>query len=601
MLTLSVGDAFSQAVTFTAQAKPTVAVGERFSITYTVNAQGTRFRGPQMTGFNFLSGPNQSSSTSVQIINGQMTQNVSFTFTYILQAVKEGTFNVGAATINVNGQDYQSNALTISVVPGSGQQQQQQQQQQKGQQTTSSDNEIFIKAYADKTNPVQGEQIIVTYKLYTSIPVSQYTIDKLASFNGFWSENLNKENERPKQNNEVVNGVNYTSVEILKVALFPQRSGALRIEPLGVECIAQKRSQRQRQNNIFDDFFFNPFFESVQNVKLDLKSNALTINVAALPSQNRTGDFKGSVGSFTINSEIDKTTLKVNDAANLKIQITGKGNMKMIEEPLISFPPNLETYTPKITDNISLSNSGVSGSRTFEYLIIPRSGGEYKIPAVTFSYFNPATRSYQTLTTKEYTLNVEKGQEGADQGTAVNMVSREDVQYIGNDIRYLKNNIFPLVALGYSFYATDLYVYLLLLPLVLFILFVVIWRRQIKLSSNAVLVKNRKANKMARSRLKAAEKFKDNQQHELFYDEVSKALWGYLSYKFNIPYAELSKETVNLTFSSKNISDDMSHQFVGVLNECEFARFAPGDKVHAMDNVYNMALDVIIKLEKALK
>ncbi len=589
--------AFADAVKFTAQAKSTVVVGERFNITYSVNAQGTKFRGPQINGFSVLSGPNQSSNSSVQIVNGQVNQNTSFTFTYIVQAIKEGTFTIPAAVINVNGVDYQSNTLTISVVAGGGQKQQQQQQQQKTQQA-SSDNDIFIKAFVDKSNPIQGEQIIVTYKIYTSLPVSQYTIDKLASFNGFWSEKLNNDKEKPKQTNEVINGVNYTVAEIYRVALFAQRSGALKLEPLGVKCIVQKRSQRQRQN-IFDDFF-NPFFDNVQNVELNLKSNALTINVGSLPSQNRTSDFNGIVGSFTLTSEIDQTKLKVNDAANLKIKISGKGNLKMIEEPKINFPPNLETYAPKVSDNISVTSAGISGTRTFEYLIIPRSGGDFKINSVAFSFYNPVTKSYENLSTKEYILNVEKG-DGHNTGTAVNVVSREDVKYIGSDIRFINNNIFPLNAVDYCFYSSELFLILALLPLLLFILFIIIWRRQIKLNNNTALIKNRKANKIARNKLKIASKYMKDDKHELFYDEVSKAMWGYLNYKFNISFADLSKDTIMKTFINKNIPSELADLFINVLDECEFARFAPGDKTHTMDRIFKEALDIIIKIEKALK
>jgi len=589
--------AFSQQVSFSAQAKSTVVAGERFNITYSVNAQGSKFRGPNITGFNVLSGPNQSSNSSVQIINGAMTQNVSFTFTYIVQAIKEGTFTIPAATITVNGTDYTSNTLTIKVIAGS--QQQQQQQQQTQQQQVTSDDEIFLKAFVDKSNPVQGEQIIVTYKIYTSIPVSQYTIDKLASFNGFWSENLNKENEKPKQTSEVIKGVNYTVAEIYKMALFPQRSGSLKIEPLGVECIVQKRTQKQR-NNIFDDFFFNPFFDNVQNVKLNLKSNALTVNVSPLPSQNRTSDFNGSVGAFTLVSEIDKTNLKVNDAATLKIKISGKGNLKMLEEPKINFPPNLESYSPKVIDNINVSGTGISGSRTYEYLLIPRSGGEFKINPVTFTFYNPVTRNYENKSTEAYILNVEKGA-GEQQGTAVNMVSREDVQYIGSDIRFIKSDVFPLHAINYSFFNSDLFLILVLLPVFLFLLFIIIWRRQIKLNNNTALVKNRKANKTARNKLKMASKYMSEGKYDLFYDEVSTAMWGYLNFKFNIPFSDLSKETVYINFAQRNIPSDLADLFISVLDECEFARFAPGDKTHTMDKIYKEAIDIILKIEKTLK
>ena len=270
------------------------------------------------------------------------------------------------------------------------------------------------------------------------------------------------------------------------------------------------------------------------------------------------------------------------------------------EEPKINFPPNLETYTPKVIDNISVSGAGISGSRTFEYLLIPRSGGEFKINPITFSFYNPTTRNYENQSTEPYSLNVEKGAEG-QQGTAVNMVIREDVQYIGSDIRFIKSDIYPLHAINYSFFSSDLFLILILLPVFLFLLFIIIWRRQIKLNNNTALVKNRKANKIARNKLKMASKYMSESKHDLFYDEVSTAMWGYLNYKFNIPFSDLSKETVNSTFSQQNISSELADLFINVLDECEFARFAPGDKTHTMDKIYKEAIDIILKIEKTLK
>lgn len=595
---------YADDVRFVAEAKSTVYVGERFNITYTLNEQGTGFRGPQISGFNVISGPNQSSSTSMQIIQGQMTRSVTLSYTYVVQAVREGSFTIPPASITVNGKTYTSNALDINVVQGRGQapqqQQQQQQQQERAQQRTQETHEeIFLRAYANKTNPYQGEQVIVTYKIYTSLPVSQYTIDRLASYAGFWSENLTKERATPRQTTEVINGVNYTVAEIRKIALFPQRSGQLTVAPLEVECVVQRRIQRQRQS-IFDDFFHNPFFDR-QQVRMTIKSNPLTINVKPLPSQNRTAEFKGSVGNFNMSVDIDKTDVEVNEAVNLTVRISGSGNLSMLEEPHVSFPPNLETYDAKISDNINRGAGGVSGSRTFEYLMIPRSAGQFDISPVLFSFFNPTTQTYELLQSEPLTINVAKGDGTMPSGPHVSMVTREDVQYIGSDIRYIKNNIFPLKTLGKTFYGSWLFRILFILPFLLFVVFVIIWRRRIKMARNTVLMRNKKATKMAKKRLKQAAAFLKENQLENFYDEVSKAMWGYFNYKFNVPYADLSKEALVNTFANHNVDTELANEFVNTLDECEFARFAPGDKKHAMEKTYQQALSVITKIEKALK
>jgi len=572
----------AQTVSFTAQSKTTVSVGERFNISYTLNTQGTNFKGPQMKDFTILSGPNTSSSSSVQIINGQITQSASYTYSFVVQALKEGTFNIPPATINVDNKEYKSNSLNINVVAGSANQQQQQQQQrnqtpQNNTQYNTSD-QVFLRAVIDKSNPIQGEQIMLTYKLYYRVQIYNYEIDSRASYNDFWTENLSSKGNL-KQYNEVVNGINYNVAEILQVVLFPQRSGKLKIEPQEIKCD-------------LGGFFFRNM--------INVKSNTLTIDVAPFPSQNRTAEFKGSVGNYTLKSEIDKNTLKTNEAATLKIKISGKGNIKMIEEPKINFPPNLENYAPKVTDNITINETGVSGSRTFEYLIIPRSSGEFKINPYVFSFYNPSTKKYETLSTESIVLNVEKGTE-QQTGTPVNIVNKEDVKYIGTDIRFIKNSVLPLKIENKHFYNTRLFYLLFLLPLVLFILFIIIWRRHIKIASNSVLVKNRKANKLARKKLKQAALYMSSNKHELFYDEVSKAMWGYLNFKFNIPFSDLSKDTVYNTFKLKEIPDELAEQFINVLNQCEFARFAPGDKNHIMENIYKEAIDIVTKIEKRLK
>ncbi|MCD4744696.1 MAG: BatD family protein [Bacteroidales bacterium] len=600
-------------VKFIASAKNMVRAGERFSLTYTLNAEGSEFRGPLLKNFNILTGPNSSSSSSIQIINGNVTRAVEYSFSYILVAPKEGTFEINPATIKVKGKTYKSNLLKIRVVKGSATTNQNQQgtsNSQKGssQQQTSSnknkDNDVFLKTIVNKKNPLQGEQIIVTCKIYTKIPISNLNIKKMSSFPGFWSKNLLDENKRLSQYTEYINGEEYIVADIRKIALFPLKSGKLTIAPLDLECTAQIRKQtqkRQTRDPFFDSFFNDPFFNrSYQNVDLELKSNSLIINVKPLHLRNKPANFNGSVGNFSFKSSIDNTKLKTNEAINLKFVISGKGNIELINNPDIEFPPDFEVYDPKISKNISTTQSGVSGTKIFEYLLIPRNPGEFKIKPVNFSYYDLTKKRYITLSSPEYTITVEKG-EGTFSNITYSGVNQEDIKYIGSDIRHIKSYSFHLQKIGFFFFNSSLYYILLFTPFVLFILFIILWKKQLKNRSNIILMKNKKATKIARKRLKKASEFLKENKNEEFYIEISQALWGYLSDKFSIPLSELSMDSVNDALIKKNVKEEIIKQFIDTLNNCEFARFAPGESSTTMENIYNEALNIISKIERELK
>jgi hypothetical protein len=597
--------AFAEDIRFTASAPSTIGTGQQFAVTFTVNSAASNFTAPSFKGFSVLSGPNQSSSSSMQFVNGNMTQSVAYSFTYYLQAGNEGSYTISPAKVIVGGKSYESNTLTIKVVKSAQntnpQNNNQQNRQQQNNQTSASlnDNDIFIRTNISNTSPLLGEQIIVTYKLYTAVGISQYTINKLASNKGFWSEDILKENEKPKQYKENLNGKQYIVAEIRKVALFPQESGKLNIEPLEVDVLAQIQTQRKRTNSIFD-FFDDPFSSAYQNVKKTIRSNNVSINVKSLTVNGKPDDFTGAIGNFTFRSDIDKTETKANEAVNLKFTISGRGNIKLIDKLNVIFPPDFETYDPKINDNINKSDNGISGTKTFDYLIIPRTEGVFTIKPVTFTYFDLNKGKYVTLSSPEYTLKVAKG-DGKQSTASLTSVNQEDIKYIGSDIEHIKIKPMDLNKKGEHFFLSDLYYFLSFIPLILFSLAIFFRRKHLKLKSNIALLKNRKATKVAKKRLQKAKNYLTTKEKDKFYIEISHALWGYLSDKFSIPLAELSMDSVYIALKSKNVKEEITLQFIKTLNNCEFARFAPGDESLTMDKIYTEAIGIISNTENELK
>jgi len=587
-----------------------VSVGETFVLTYSVNAQGVNFSGPKILGLNVLSGPNTSTSSSIRSINGRTSMTITYTNSYLLQASRVGNFEIPAATVTVDGKSYRSNKVTIQVQTGATNSQSPGQANQPGKQQTPAQggvqtnaNDVFLKAYVSRTKPYQGEGIIVTYKLFTRVPIAQISINKLSSFQGFWSQNLLRDNERFPQYNQTINGEQYVVAEIRKIALYPLKSGKLTIEPLEVECVAQIRRQtRQRTGDpFFDDFFNNSFFSSsYATVEKALKSNPLVINVKTLPLENKPASFGGAVGSFTFRSDIDKTTLQTNEPVTLKFVVSGKGNIQLIEKLNVTFPPDFEVYDPKIVSDYKTTASGVSGIQSFEYLIIPRKPGEFKIKPVTFTFFDLAKQSYVTLKSPEYALNVEKGS-GESAVMTYTGVNKEEIQYIGSDIRHIENQNFTIRKAGTGFFGSWIYFLSLFIPLVLFIALLIFFKKEAARRRDTLLMKNRKATRVARKRLKKAEAFMKSGKQNDFFEEISQALWGYLSDKFGIPLAGLSMDSVKEALRKKEVSDEIIEQFMSTLNDTEFARFAPGDKTLKMEEIYGKAMEIILKIERELK
>ncbi len=589
-------------VSFTASAPDAVAVGDQFRLSYTVTTQKVRdFRAPSIKGFDVLMGPSRSQQSSVQMINGQTTSTSSITFTYILMANAEGIFTIPGATITADGNQMVSNSLQIKVLPadqannassgnGGGKQGT---TSRASSGTAVSNSDLFITATANKTTVYEQEAFLLTYKIYTLVDLRMFDNVKLPDFKGFHSQEVELPNDR-RWGLEHYKGRNYQTTVYRQFVLFPQQSGKLTIDAARFDAVIAKAMQ------VADPFeaFFNGGNNYVE-VKKTLLTPQLTIDVKSLPA-GKPADSSGGVGDFNITSSINSTNVKTNDAVTVKLVISGTGNLKLLSNPEIKFPEDFEVYDPKVDNKFRLTNTGLSGSKVIEYLAIPRNAGTYKIPAVKFSYFDINTRSYKTLSTEEYELHVEKGAGNAAQ-TIANFTSKEDLKILNEDIRYIKQNEVTLVQRGDFFFGSLTYWLLYLIPGIAFIAFFIIYRKQIAANANVARMRTKKANKVAVKRMKQAGKLLAENKKDAFYDEVLKALWGYISDKLNIPISRLSKDNIEEKLRNYGVNDVLIKEFLDALNNCEFARFAPGDDNQAMDKVYFASLEVISKMENSIK
>lgn len=582
---------YSDEVKLTVQAPAAVSAGQQFRLVYNINTQGARFSGPKFGSFEVLTGPFQSYQESTQIINGQVNSSKSTSYTYVLAATKEGTFSIPAASASVRGKTYTSKVVNIKVVKGKVKPQTNTNTQ--SEPTSVSGDDVFLRTIVSKTTPYQGEQVTATVKLYFKVGVRDLSMKEGVKFPGFWSVDLTKGNNDYVKYKEVIKGVEYTVVELQKYGLYAQKSGRLQISAIDAELTAIVMSKKKVRDPFFDQFFNRSSYSSVRK---KIKSNPVTINVKALPETNKSARFNGAVGKYNMEAEFDKTELKTNEAANLKITIKGKGNLSLIDELDINFPPDFEVYDPKIIS----TGSDISGSKTFEYLVIPRKAGEFTINPVEFSYFDLNSKRYVDISSDKFVLKVAKG-DGSEDVMVQSGVSQEEINYIGSDIRFIKNSIFTLRKSGDYFFGSGLFFILLVLPLILFVIVLIVSRKQLKARSDVMLMKHKKATKVALKRLKTANALLKSNDKEGFFIEISRALWGYISDKFSIPLSELSIDSVNEALIAKNVKPELIKEFISTLNNCEYARFAPGDSSSLMQNIYNEALSVISKTERELR
>ena len=581
---------FADKVSFVASAPDVVVVGDQFRLSYTVTTQKVKdFRAPSIKGFDVLMGPSRSEQSSTQIVNGSVSSTSSITFTYILMANTAGEFTVPGASIVADGNQMISNSVKIKVLPqdqnhnSSRRNNDNSSSIQPSSNASVSNQDLFITATASKTNVYEQEAFVLTYKIYTRESNLQLNNAKLPDFKGFHSQEIEM-TTNARWTPEHYKGRNYYTTVYRQFVLFPQQSGKLFIEPAQFQMTVNKPVQSA---DPFDAFFNGG--NNVIEIKKPITTPKIAINVNPLPAGKPT-NFLGGVGEFNISSSINSKELKTNDAITIKLVISGTGNLKLISNPEIKFPDDFEVYDPKVDNQVRLTKEGLTGNKVIEYLAIPRHAGTYKIPGVSFSYFDIRSKSYKTLNTEDYVINVEKGAGNADQVIA-NFTNKEDLKVLGEDIRYIKQNEVTFQPKGSFFYGSMSYWLFYIIPALAFILFFIIYRKQAAENANVAKMRTKKV----------AGKLLSENKKDAFYDEVLKALWGYISDKLNIPVSRLSKDNIEEKLRNHGVSEELIKEFLNALNDCEFARFAPGDENQAMDKVYSSSIEVISKMENSIK
>ncbi len=593
-----------ESVEFVAEAPSSVVVGSRFGLTYTVNQDCKDFRAADMSDFSVLMGPSTSHSSSVQIINGNVNKSTTITYTYILVGENPGTYTIPGATVVVGGSKYTSNALTIKVLPAdeagqSSQQGSSQGGQQQGQTLNNKDsktsqsgtNQMFIRQIISKTKVYEQEAFLVTYKLYTRYNLRDLTNVKFPEYKGFYVQDIDLDPNR-QMTTEHYNGLNYNTFVLKQALLYPQHSGTIDIEKGSLDAIIVERVQNH-SNSIFDGFF-----DSYQDVKKSLTIPAAKIEVMPLPS-GAPKSFKGAVGNYDVKSSISAETLKANDALTVKLNISGTGNIKLLKNPELEFPADFDVYDPKVDNNIKVTAGGTSGSKSIEYLAIPRFGGDFEIKGVEFSWFDPNAKAYKTITTPNYSVKVEGSADQTQVISSGNVSNKESVRNLGSDIRHIHTDT-KLVSKSAGFYGTGGFMAGYAVPFAVFVLLLILLQKQARENANIALKRTKRASKVAVKRLKSAAKFMKADDRNHFYEETMKALWGYLSDKLAMPQSDLTKDNVKEKLSAKGVKEDIITEFLNTLQDCEFARFSSAnDENLSMQAIYGRATKLIEALENA--
>ena len=588
------------AQTLRANAPQQVQAGQQFRLTYTANSHnvsGFRIGQIPTDAFEVLMGPSTSTQSSFSMVNGKTTQSSTVTYTYILSALKNGTFTIPAATIQIDGSQVSSNAVTIQVVgtapqgggsQGGGGSSRNQQTETRPAGSAISGSDLFIKVSASKRRVVEQEPILLTYKVYTLVSLTQLD-GKMPDLKGFHTQEVPLPQEKSFKL-EQLNGRTYKTVMWQQYVMYPQMTGKLEIPSITYNGIVVQ------QNRNIDPFeaFFNGGSSYVE-VKKQIVAPGIEIQVDPLPT--RPQGFSGGVGRFSVKADIDKTEVKANDPVTLRVTVSGTGNLKLIKEPTVEFPKDFDVYDAKITDKTRLTTNGAEGSIVYEYLAVPRHQGKFDIPAINYVYYDTQAGAYKTLTTQAFHLDVAKGEGG--ESSVQSFTNKEDVELLAKDIRHIKLGGAHQHREGEYFFGSTLYWLLLLLLIVVFATLAIVFRQ--RAIENADLAKSRgkKANKVATKRLRKAAQLMRQQQPAAFYDEVLRALWGYVGDKLNIPVEQLSRENISERLQERGVDNETVAQFIEAIDECEFVRYAPGDPQGNMNKVYDKAMNAITQIDKS--
>lgn len=600
LLLISVSKIYADDISFVIHAPASTVKGAQIQLQYILRGgNSSDIQIPnEIKGFDILFGPSISQVYSSSNINGKVSSESNITFTYVLMANAEGTFTLPAATIKVNGSNYKSGTTQIKVLPPDKNAQPQQPGQNPQMITQSSTggnvdpNDAFVRAIFSKTKVKEQEAVVVTFRFYTVLNIRDVGKIQFPEFEGFMTEDFELPTNR-QLSVERYNGRNYMSIDVKKTLLFPQRSGKITIPSGTMDIVFEVSSGRKVRTP------FGQSMDVMTEARKTLRTTPVTVDISPLPLEGKPANFSGAVGIFNFTPSISAQKMKANDAVTIKLDISGAGNLKLIKNPEIKFPKDIETYDPQVKNDFKLTENGLSGTKTIEYMFIPRYPGKFTIPPIEFSYFDTRTNTYKTVSSPSYELDVDKDP-NAGKNVSTSYSNQRELE-IDQDIRYIKTGDYSFRNPNEFFVGSLSYVLCYLIPLVLFIAFFIIYRKQIKANSDIALMRTKKANKVATKRLKLAKQYLLTHKKDNFYEEILRAVWGYLSDKLTIPVADLNRENIEAELRKYGAGDDIVGTFINVLDTGEFARYAPSESGDAMDNLYNDTVDAIGKMESTIK
>lgn len=589
-------------VGFTVNSPTIVAVNEPFRVEFAANEKVDDFEAPSFDGFNVIAGPTVSEGTNIEYVNGKLSKSKLFTYTYVLVAQKEGNTQIGAATASIEGKKYSTKPVPIDVAKERGSSGNDQNNRGNGtsqrQASSLASDDVLLRTIVTRRSVYKGEPILVQLKLYTRAQIAQFTNFRPAAFNGFWKQEVPiAEQQDPKR--ETFNGKIYDTAVIREFLVFPQKSGQLEVEQMDLGVVAVVLNEMpQGGNSILESFFGGG--QSYQNVELNLKSIPVKIDVKELPS-GAPANFSGAVGSFSLTGKLNENKISANGSSAIVLRLSGSGNFPLISTPKIDLPGSFELYPSKTRDEYTVNSRNIEGDRTFEYPFIARAEGEFTLPAIEFSYFDPAGGNYVTLSTPTFPIDVLKDVSGSSNssGNIISGVSKEELKILGKDIHFIKIGNGDLSKNGAFLLGSWIYILSLIISIVLFVSVLIYMNKRIKELRDTVKLKNKKANKVALARLKAARKFKSDNMENEFYSEMLRALTGYVGDKLNIEVARLSKEYIRQQMESKSVSNEDIDQLLQTITDCEFAQYSPSASVK-MSDVYQSTLQLIGRLESKL-
>jgi hypothetical protein len=599
LTTILIGAASLQAqnVSITASVDRThIGLNEDFTLVVEVSGDAAEPKLPDMNAFAALAGT--SSSQNIQIINGRMSSSRTYQYTFFARAA--GKFTINAVEVEVKGQIYKSQPIEIEIAPsssgGAAPQTPPGSRGQPGEPPPPNlEGNLYLDAKVDRSRVFQNEPVVIRYKIYTRLNISSYGISSAPNFSGFWVEEFPAP-QQPRTYRETIEGQTYLVAEIKKTALFPQAVGKKNLEPLVIECEVQL--PRRRSRDIFDDFFNDPFLARTSRQKVSARP--VEIDVLPLPEAGKPANFSGAVGNFSIAASVDRAQVTTNEAITLKVSARGTGNIKVLPQPQVDLPADFEVYDPKVSDKIDYSNDQISGSKTWEFVIVPRFQGSHEIKPIALSYFDPRAKTYRVASTAPIALTVEKGA-GDYAAPAGSGVSKEDVRLLGQDIRFIAKATLPFRPLQEVLYARPWFLLAAAAPVLALFLAFFYERRREKLSTNIAYARSRKAGGMAQKQLAAAKKLLQKNDEKNFYAEVQRALMGFLGNKLNVAEAGFITDDVERMLAEKSVNAETIHQYLGCLHTCDFQRFAPAQSNgKAMNEFYEQARRAIEAMEKAL-